>query len=187
MKFTVHNLVITGLMTAVICVISPFSIPLGFSPVPLTLATFAVCLVAMVTGPLKGTLCCFLYLCLGMVGLPVFSGFSGGIHRLFGPTGGYLFGYLMMAYITGLVTQKYFSKWYLCFGGLVLGTISCYLLGTAWLCIQMHISPLNGLYLGVIPYIPADLAKIVLTLFTGIPLRRALLRHSFEWTYKSGM
>ena len=84
-----------ALMSAVLCVISPFTIPVPASPVPLSLALFGVYLSAMLLGVKKGTLSVLIYLLLGSVGLPVFSGFSGGIGMLAGPTGGYLIGYLV--------------------------------------------------------------------------------------------
>jgi len=160
-----------------ICVVSPFSIPLGFSPVPITMASYIICLAAMVLGPLKGTLSCLMYLFLGAIGLPVFSGFSGGIHRLVGPTGGYLIGYLLMAFIAGRITKKYHRKWYLCLSGLLVGVFCCYVMGTIWLCLQLQLSAWNGLCLGVFPYIPADIIKMVLATFTGIPIRRTLYKN----------
>lgn len=177
-KFTIHDFVIIGLMTAIICVVSPFSIPLGFSPVPITMAIFIICLTAMVLGPLKGILSCLMYLFLGMIGLPVFSGFTGGIHRLVGPTGGYLMGYLLIAFFAGLFMKRWHHKWHVCLIGLFIGIFCCYAVGTIWLCIQLELSAWSGLCLGVFPYIPADLIKAVLALLTGIPLRRALYRNS---------
>lgn len=177
-KHSIHALVTIGLMTALICILSPFSIPLGFSPVPVTLSTLAIYLTVMVLGAKKGTISCLLYLLLGMIGLPVFSGFMGGVHRVLGPTGGYLIGYLFMAFISGWFMGKWFPKWYMCFWGMLLGTSVCYLFGTVWLSIQMNISFINGLYLGVIPYIPVDILKMFLALFIGIPLKKTLIRSS---------
>lgn len=177
-KHSIHALVTIGLMAALICVISPFSIPLGFTPVPITLSAFAIYLTSMVLGPFKGTLSCLLYLLLGAIGLPVFSGFTGGIHRIFGPTGGYLIGYLFMAFLSGLFASKWFPKWYLCLLGMLLGTAACYLLGTVQLSVQMHISLLDALYMGVVPYIPLDILKMILALSVGIPMKRRLLRNS---------
>lgn len=176
-KHSIHALVTIGLMTALICIISPFSIPLGFTPVPITLSTFAIYLTAMVLGPVKGTLSCFLYLLLGAIGLPVFSGFMGGIHRIFGSTGGYLIGYLFMAFLSGLFAAKWFPKWYLCLLGMFLGTVFCYALGTLQLSLQMHISFSEALYIGVIPYIPLDILKMIFALFVGIPLKKRLLHN----------
>ena len=72
-------LTVTGLMTAVICIVGPVSIPIPVSPVPVTLTNFAVCIAVYVLGLKAGTVSCLIYLCLGAAGLPVFSAFSGGI------------------------------------------------------------------------------------------------------------
>lgn len=177
-KFTIYDFVIIGLMTALICVVSPFSIPLGFSPVPITMASFIISVAAIVLGPLKSTLSCLMYLFLGAIGLPVFSGFTGGIHRLVGPTGGYLMGYLLMTLVVGFIAKKWHRKWYLCLGGLLLGILCCYIMGTVWLCLQLQLSVWSGFCLGVFPYIPTDLLKAVLAILTGIPVRRTLYKNS---------
>ncbi len=177
-KFSIYDLVMIGLMTALICVVAPLSIPIGFSPVPVTLATVTIYLSAMVLGPAKSALSCFIYLALGTVGLPVFSGFTGGVHRLLGPTGGYLIGYLFISLFTGLFVIKSLSKWYLCLLGMFLGTAACYLLGTVWLSAQMQISFWEGLVIGVVPYIVVDILKIFFALVIGIPLRKTLVRNS---------
>ena len=89
-SYSAKQLTQIGLMTAIICIVGPFSIPLPFSPVPLSFTTLAIYLAVFVLGMKHGTCSCFLYLLLGTIGLPVFSGFSGGLSRLAGPTGGYL-------------------------------------------------------------------------------------------------
>lgn len=89
-----------ALMTAVMCVLSQLSLPLG--PVPLTLQTFAVALTGALLGWGQGALALCVYLLLGLVGLPVFSGFGAGLGKLMGPTGGFLLGFPVMALLCGL-------------------------------------------------------------------------------------
>lgn len=175
-KWSIKTLALIGLMTAVICVISPFSIPIPISPVPITLGIFAIYLSLFSLGMTKGFLSCVIYLCLGLAGLPVFAGFTGGAGKLLGPTGGYLFGYLFLALIAGFFIDRFGNKWYLTLVGMLLGTAVCYAFGTAWLAIQLHLTFIKALWAGVIPYIPADLVKMVLALLVGIPLRKALRR-----------
>ena len=81
-------------MTAVTCILGPLSLPLPFSPVPITLTNFAVFLSIYILGMKYGTISLLIYLALGTIGLPVFSSFSGGLGKLAGPTGGYLFGFV---------------------------------------------------------------------------------------------
>ena len=90
---TTKQLTLVGVMTAVTCILGPFSIPLPFSPVPISFTNLAVYLTVYVLGMKFGTISFITYLLLGAVGLPVFSAFTGGIGKLAGPTGGYLIGY----------------------------------------------------------------------------------------------
>ena len=95
-----YRLALIGVMTAILCILGPLSIPLPFSPVPLSLTNFAILLAVFLLGWKWGTVSCGIYLLLGLVGVPVFSGFSGGMAKLLGPTGGYLVGFLLLAVIS---------------------------------------------------------------------------------------
>ena len=90
-RTSVQALAITGMFTAVLAVLSILQIPMP-SGVPVTLQTFAVSLCGYVLGARRGTLCVALYLLLGIIGLPVFTGMTAGIGRIFGFTGGFLYG-----------------------------------------------------------------------------------------------
>ena len=168
------QLTLTALMTAALCLIAPFSIPLPLSPVPISLATFVLYLDIFILGPKLGILSCILYLLLGFVGLPVFSGFSGGIGRLFGPTGGYMIGYLFLILIGGNIVERSHGKKSLSAFGLALGTICTYIFGTTWLSRQMNLTFLQGLAAGVIPYLPGDILKIIAALIIGPILKNRI-------------
>ena len=84
-KLTTYQLTLTAVMAAVICVLGPISMAIPISPVPISLASMAVYLAVTVLGMKLGTLSCLIYLLLGLVGLPVFSGGSAGAAKLFGP------------------------------------------------------------------------------------------------------
>ena len=171
-----------ALMSAVLCVISPFTIPVPASPVPLSLALFGVYLAAVLLGAKKSALSVFIYLLLGAVGLPVFSGFSGGIGVLAGPTGGYLVGYLLCAVIVGLVTEAAIrvGKWQFAQGvlALILGTLTCYLFGTIWFLVIMKgtYTVEQALVVCVVPYLLFDAIKIVAAASIAIPIQRILRR-----------
>ena len=109
-KWSIKTIALIGLMTAVICVISPFSIPIPISPVPITLSIFAIYLSLFALGMTKGFLSCVIYLCLGLAGVPVFAGFTCGAGKLLGPTGGYLLGYLFLALIAGFFIERFGNK-----------------------------------------------------------------------------
>ena len=112
MKHTanIRQLCLIGLFAAIICISAPFSIYLPLSPVPISLATFTIYFCSIVAGMKCGTISVAIYILLGLMGLPVFSGFTGGANRLMGPTGGYLLGYLFMALICGFFVDKWIHK-----------------------------------------------------------------------------
>ena len=173
-QLSIQQLAVTGVMTAVICILAPLSIPIGV--VPISFTNLAVYLALYVLGVKKGTISYLVYLCIGLVGVPVFSGFTSGPGKLFGPTGGYLIGFILMAVIAGVFIDKFTDKMYLCFLGMVLGTAVCYLLGTLWLAYQGGMNFQAALAAGVLPFIPGDLVKIVIAMLIGPQIRKQLIR-----------
>ncbi|NLB43128.1 MAG: biotin transporter BioY, partial [Clostridiales bacterium] len=127
-------------------------------------------------GMKKGILSTILYIIIGFVGIPVFSGFSSSPAKLFGPTGGYIIGYAFMALIAGYFIDLYFNKWYLCVTGMVIGSAVLYIFGTAWLAYQANLTVGAALAAGVIPFIPGDLAKIAIATLVGPLLRKGLIK-----------
>ena len=91
--FATKRMALIGVMTAVTCIMGPLSIPLPFSPVPISFTNLAIYLAAYVLGMKACTISYLIYMLLGMVGIPVFSGFTGGPAKLAGPTGGYIIGF----------------------------------------------------------------------------------------------
>lgn len=163
-------------MTAVLCIIGPITLAIPISPVPISLATLAIYFAVYILGMKKGTISCLLYLFIGFVGLPVFSSFTGGVGKLFGPTGGYLIGYIFMAVISGFFIEKWQKNRYMQILGMVLGTIVCYLFGTIWLSMQAGMSFLAALGVGVVPFILGDMVKIVAASIAGSEIRKRLIR-----------
>ena len=170
------HLTLIALMTAVTCILGPLTIPLPFSPVPISFTNLAIYLSVFVLGMKKSTISYVVYLLLGMAGLPVFSGFSGGLGKLAGPTGGYLLGFIFLALIAGYCMEKSGGKLPVTIAGMAAGTIVCYLFGTLWLCRQASLGFTAGLAAGVIPYIPGDIAKIILASVIGPALRKGVMR-----------
>lgn len=164
---------LTALIAAALCILGPISIPIPVSPVPISLATFVICLSAYVLGMKAGAASVVIYLLLGLAGLPVFTGFQGGPGKMFGPTGGYLIGYIFLALIGGLFADKT-EKWYLQLVGFLIGTAVLYTFGTVWLAVQASLDLRAALFAGVIPYIPLDLVKIAAALLTGSRIRKQI-------------
>lgn len=186
-----------ALFTALQCVISPFAIVFPFSPVPISLATLMLYLSVYILGKNKSTISCGIYLLIGAVGLPVFSGFTGGVGKVLGPTGGYMLGYLFLVWVSGCFIEKWGGgkrissaenkngKGYNRYSyvncmmqvmGMVLGTAVCYLFGSMWLAYQSKLGISAALTVGVLPFIPGDMIKIVLSVITGSNVRKRLIR-----------
>lgn len=168
----IKTITCVGFLTALICVMGPLTIPLPFSPVPVTAATLAIYFVVYVAGMRLGALSCLVYLLLGFVGVPVFSSFTSGPAKLLGPTGGYLIGYLFLAFICGAFIDKWPKKIYVHFAGMIVGTVVFYLFGTVWLAYQAGMSFWAALGAGVLPFIPGDLAKIVAAILVGSQVKQ---------------
>lgn len=174
--FSTEQMALIGVMTAVTCILGPLVIPLPISPVPISFTNLAVYLAVYVLGTKAGTISYLVYLLLGFAGLPVFSGFTGGIVKLAGPTGGYLVGFIFMALIAGWAIDRFPGKYALQAAGMVLGTAVCYVFGTVWLAGQLGIGFAAGLSVGVIPYLPGDAVKILFAVMVGARVRRDVRR-----------
>ncbi len=173
-KLTTYQMAVTALMAAVMCVLGPLTVPIG--AVPISLANFVICLTAWLLGPKFGTLSVAVYLCIGLIGVPVFSGYGAGLAKLAGPTGGYLVGYLLLALIGGLFIEKSNGNPVVSGIGLMLGDAACYVLGTAWFVFQMQCELGYALSVCVYPFIALDLAKIVVSCVVGALLRKRLVQ-----------
>lgn len=166
-----------ALMSAVLCILGPLAIPLPFTPVPLSFTMIGVYLAVYVLGMRRGTAAVCVYLLLGGVGLPVFSGFTGGPAKLFGPTGGYLVGFLFTARISGFFIERWWKKRVLSIAGMLLGIAAAYAFGSIWLAAVSGLTLAQAVSVGVLPYILFDLLKIVLTAFVGTKLKKRMCQH----------
>ena len=183
----IYSLVSIGVMAALTCVLSILQIPIG--PVPITLSVLAILLCVYVLGATGGTAAVFIYLLLGLAGLPVLAGGTAGPAKLLGPTGGFLIGYIPFALISGLLIDLATSKKItrkstsilLQIGGMVLGLLVLYVFGTIWFLFRYEESTsfFAALKLCVIPFIPFDLLKILIAYFLGGTLRARLMQAGY--------
>ena len=162
-----------AICTALICICAWITIPLF--GVPFTLQTFAICLAIFLIGPNKGAIAVGLYLIIGAIGMPVFSGFSGGIGVLVQSTGGYLIGFLMIPFCAGILSHLKLP--YL--GGATIGVLCCYLLGSLWFdyCTLGRIAVADLphiLSICVVPFLLPDAVKICLAYVLAKRLRQIL-------------
>lgn len=167
----VYPLAMTAVMTAVTCVLGPMSIAIG--PIPVSFTNLAIYISLYLLGWKRGSVSYLVYMLIGMVGMPVFSGYAGGFGKLFGPTGGYILGFLPMAIIAGWVIDHSHSR-LAHIAGMILGTAVCYAFGTAWFCFQAGYTVQAALGLCVIPFIPVDLVKMVVAMTLGSVVRDRL-------------
>ena len=168
---TTYAITVTALMTAVTCILAPLSIPIG--PVPISLTNLAIYISLYLLGWKRGTISYPIYLLIGLVGIPVFSGFTGGPAKLAGPTGGYIIGFIAMAIIAGLVIDHFHQPW-LQLIGMIVGTIICYVLGTAWFCFEAKSTVSGALSICVFPFIPGDLIKMIIAMLIGPAIKKRL-------------
>lgn len=175
-RLSTRQLVLIALMTAITCIFAPLSIPIPVSPVPISLTNLVLLISVYILGWEYATFSFLIYLLLGAVGLPVFSGFAGGLGKLAGPTGGYLIGFIFMTIIAGLFVDHFPNNRILIIIGMVLATAVTYAFGTAWLAFQMNQTFIAALSIGVIPYLPGDTVKIIIAVIVG-PLLKARLKN----------
>ena len=156
-----RDLIICALFTAIICVSAYICVPLPFTPVPITLQTAAVMLCAVLLGGRRGAAAVILYVILGSIGLPVFSGGKGGIGVLAGATGGYIWGFIPAAYIAGRIAEAFAIKSFKAyFAVMASGIVIIYIAGTLQYSITANISFTAALSSAVAPFVFADAVKI---------------------------
>lgn len=194
MKNNIQNLTFTALMTAILCIMGPIVIPIGM--VPMSLTNMAIYLAIILLDKKKAIISTAIYLLIGLVGIPVFSGFSAGAGKLLGPTGGYLMGYLVLSWIGGsilevvenrtlkksraddrdkerksfVVNEKMLKQGI----ALVSGTLGLYLFGTLWLMYQSKLNWMTALSVGVFPFLVFDAIKILLAVSMGNSIKKRI-------------
>ncbi len=163
---SIRSTVLISLFTALTAIGAYLAIPVG--PVPIVLQNFFVLLAGILLGKSRGAAVVTTYLILGAIGLPVFHSGTGGLGILFGPTGGYLFGYLPAVYVTGLLSERKKGSFLTLASALIAGTLVIYGVGVPWLKIILKVSWIKAVSVGLIPFIPGDILKII----AAIPIVR---------------
>ena len=166
----------TALFAAVIALLSPFAIPLG--PVPITLSLFAVLLSAVVLDWKQAAAAVAVYILLGVIGLPVFSGGKGGAAVLAGATGGYIWSYILCAVIASLVAGKTRAqgakRMLITASGCACGVIVCYICGTLQFSAVAGRTFVEALSVCVIPFIIPDLIKCACAAILGTQIKNRI-------------
>ena len=166
------NIIFTGLFAAILCVCSQISIPTPFG-IPFTLQTFAVALCGYILGAKRGALTVLVYVLLGAVGLPVFAGFAGGFQKLFGATGGFIFGFFAASALCGLGTGKKTVF------GIILGMFGiliCHLCGVLQYSLVTANSVVSSFLTVSGMFLIKDIISVILAYFIALPIKKAVLR-----------
>lgn len=169
-KINIRQMTLVSLFASLTAAGAFISIPIGL--VPISLQSLFSLLAGMILGGELGALSQLIYILLGIVGLPIFSGFRAGLGVLAGPTGGFLIGFIVSAYIVGKLIGKLAEAkiWsYFVIG--LLGIIIIYIMGVTQLLLITGISLREALVIGVIPFLPGDFLKVIIAAFLAIRLK----------------
>ncbi|WP_250278104.1 biotin transporter BioY [[Clostridium] colinum] len=158
-----------ALFSAIISILSVISIPTPWG-VPFTLQTFSISLAGFVLGKKYGTLSTILYLILGAIGFPVFSGLTGGVSTFVSVTGGFLFGFIFLAFFCGFNTIFYS----------IIGLLICHLLGAIQFSFLTKNSFLVSLTIVSLPYLIKDLLSIFLSYFLSKKIKNILYKNNLK-------
>ena len=165
LKMTVYS----SLFVALIAIGAFISIPIG--PVPIVLQNMFVLLASIILGPLWGLASVAVYLVIGLAGLPVFAGGTSGIGKLFGPTGGYLLGYLPCVFITASISKGLGKKMSSDIIAMLIGSLIVYVAGVPWLKVVTSMTFQKALAVGMVPFLIGDALKILAAAFIAKTLR----------------
>jgi len=160
--------------SAVIAVCARLTLPLPFTPVPLTLANFGVLLVGLSLGSRRGFAAAALYLSWGAMGLPVFaSSGPGSFAQMMGPTGGYLWAYPVIAFLAGWIAERGLPSFLRNLTGAVVAEIVLFAAGIGWLAVITH-SWRQAAFFGLYPFFFAEVSKVMVAAAAALRLRRSL-------------
>jgi biotin transport system substrate-specific component len=162
--------------SALIAVCSHIALPLGFTPVPLTLQPFAVLLLGLLLAPRTAAGACLAYLAEGAAGLPVFAPTTAaitGVAHLLGPTGGYLLAYPAAAALISVLVRRSNGSYWAVLTSAAIGNLVILTCGALWLVVLTHASAQTVLSLAVLPFLPGDALKVSAAALLAVAWRRA--------------
>lgn len=168
------SLTYTALAVALIAVCAWISVPVG--PIPVTLQTFAVCFVGAILGWKRGLAAVAVYILMGLLGIPVFAGFKAGTAALFGPTGGYIFGFFFAVLAPALAkllpVKRTALRGVVFYLSMLLGLAVCYLFGTVWFVLMYRCTYAYAFSVCVLPYLLPDAGKLFVAALLALRLER---------------
>ncbi len=170
-----RNLVLAALFAALLAIGGQLAIPIG--PVPITLQTLVVMLVGAILGARWGAISVLVWILLAAVGVPVLSGASSGLATLFGPTGGYIFGFLLSSFVIGWIIHRWklVKLWQLLIVFLLAGTLLINLVGFPWLLVSLKVPfSTSFFYQSFVIFLPGDIIKAILAAIITVSLYKSM-------------
>jgi len=166
MKINTKKMTLVALFTALTAVGAFISIPVG--PVPITMQTLFVLLAGIILGSKLGALSQIVYITLGLIGIPIFAGFNGGLQTILKPSFGFLIGFIVAAYVIGMISTRKILV------GTIVGTLVIYIIGLPYMyfilnyVMNMGLTFLEVVKMGLLLFIPGDIVKIIIATFVGV-------------------
>ncbi|MFU0784168.1 MAG: Biotin transporter BioY [Thermoanaerobacterium thermosaccharolyticum] len=177
--FSLKKMTLASMFASITIVMSFISIPLPFSPVPITGQTLALMLSGSLLDPITSFFSMIIYLALGAVGIPVFAGFHGGISILLGPTGGYLFAMPIASFVISLLTRIADTSFFkLILANIIGGILIVYALGVLQLSVVAGLEIKKAVLLGAVPYLFGDFIKVLISSYLSLKLRPVLKKYT---------
>lgn len=171
----IKNMILSSIFAAVMCIFSVITIPVG--TIPISMGIFALVLTSCVLNPKQAVSAIAVYVLLGMIGLPVFSGFRSGISVITGPTGGYILAYIPSAMLISCLASRYAKSVRAVIklsAVSFLGVLLCYAAGTVQYMLVTHVGAVEALLICVAPFAVFDLIKCIAGAYLAYKIRRIL-------------
>ena len=175
-SFNLRKMVFISLFTALIAIGGYISFPIPFSPIPIVLSDFFLMLAGLCLGASGGAASMGLFLFLGAIGIPVFTGGKAGLAVFIGPTGGFLLGYLIGVYVLGLVSEKNKPSFLKDLIGLIAANLVIFGFGVPWLKLLLKLTWGKALTLGLMPFVIGNIVKTIAALALIQVIRPFLLQ-----------
>ena len=174
MKLTTKNYAIVAFCTAIIAVLSQISIPIPV--IPLTMQTLAIGFIATILPWRQSVATTALYISIGAIGMPIYANFTGGLGILFGPTGGFLLSFLVMAFVISFYLSTFgYSRWHAILANFI-GMLINLIIGTVWLKYYLKLNWGDAFVSGFVPFFIIGIIKSLLAASIGLTIRRRLLQ-----------
>jgi Uncharacterized conserved protein len=172
LNLSIKEITLVGMCAALMAIFSQLSIPLPFTSVPVTLQVFGLVILAVIVGAKVATLSLIIYVIIGAIGLPVFANFHSGFGVLVGPTGGYIVGFVIMAFLIGYASLK--ENKILLFAVSYMGVLIDLILGTIQLKVVTGMTINAALIAGLYPFILKDLITVSIAVIIGLRVKKSV-------------